>query len=347
MRKVSTWKFVTTSDVAWEAMLASCRKAEKSIDIEQFAFGNSGKIFEDFMAVLKEKAKSGVRVRLLLDAIGSFGLYTSFVRRELHESGIEIVFHRTIIPPSLKRVVPFIARDHRKLLIVDEKEAHIGGVIIEERARTWRDTNVIVTGTILDDCLLFFHTAWSRAEHMKPIGKVLSSEGKGEFYLAGNSFHLRDKQLYSIIVRNAATAKNTIYITTPYFALTRDMRRALWFAKQRGVDICFLLPRRSDNLLSDIIGRFFYTDLLRKGIKIFHYTKSILHAKAITIDGAWATIGSCNLDWLSIWLNYELNLVSENADFALELENIFLEDIKESQEVTLSTPKWYGFFNTV
>ncbi len=326
-------------------MLASCRKAEKSIDLEQYIFGSDGPIIEEWSALLKEKARQGVKIRLLLDALGSFSFFRSALCTNLRDCGIAIAFHKVTLPPSIRRFIPFILRDHRKLLVVDGREAHIGGVIIEERARDWRDTSVRLTGDIVADCGTAFETAWDRALHMRPMGQVLSREGRSAFYLAGNSFHLQDKELYRIILRHIVSAKKDIFITTPYFSLTRDLRRALYFARSRDVEVRILLPRRSDNFLADLLGRLYYRRLLRRGVRLFHYTGNILHAKTIVIDERFASVGSCNFDWLSFRLNYELNVMSEGREFATELREIFLRDIEESPEVTLSTPIFRGFFS--
>ena len=326
-------------------MLASCRKAEKSIDLEQYIFGSDGPIIKEWSALLKEKAQQGVKIRLLLDALGSFSFFRSSLCTKLRECGIVIAFHKVTLPPSIRRFIPFILRDHRKLLVVDGREAHIGGVIIEEHARDWRDTSVRLTGDIVSDCGIAFEMAWDRALRMRPMGQVLSREGKSVFYLAGNSFHWYDKELYQIILRHIVSAKKDIFITTPYFSLTRDLRRALYFARSRDVEVRILLPRRSDNFLADLLGRLYYRRLLRRGVRLFHSTENILHAKTIVIDERFASVGSCNFDWLSFRLNYELNVMSEEREFATGLREIFLRDIEKSPEVTLSTPIFRGFFS--
>ncbi len=345
MSKVSEWKIFTSTEEAWEEMLLLCERAQKSIDIEQYIFGADGTIIEKLCDVLQKKEREGVSVRLLLDAVGSFSFYRSELCKNLERNGIQIVFHKTTFPPSFKRLLPFFLRDHRKLIVVDNETTHISGVIIEERARSWRDTTVVLQGSIANDATILFEDAWIHAKRMKPAGRAITGEGKREFFFAGNSFRIRDKHLYRTIIRKMAEAKKSIYITTPYFALTKDLRRALWYAKERGVEIVCIFPQRSDNVLADVLARFYYGRLLRKGIKIFHYTTSILHAKSISIDSTWATVGSCNLDWLSIWLNYELNIVSENNEFALEIESIFLNDLSTCEEVTLKTSGWYKFFS--
>lgn len=341
-----SWKLSTSSAAAWEDMLASCRRAEKTIDFEQYIFGCDGQISEEFFRLFREKAGKGVKVRLLLDAVGSFALYRSVgLCAELRKAGIEILFHKAILSPSLKRVLPVFLRDHRKLLVVDGKEAHIGGVIVAEDAREWRDTSVKLEGSgIVADCGAAFQSAWEHAKRMRPVGRVRSLSNKRRFFLAGNSFHLHDKDLYREFLRNIAAAKNTVRITTPYFSLTRDLRRALYHAKKKGVDIRILLPLRSDNLLADCLARLYYRRLLRRGIRLFQYSKAILHAKTITVDGKWASVGSCNFDWLSFRLNYELNVVGKDADFARELENIFHDDLNDAEEVTMKTSLFRGFF---
>ncbi len=344
MARVTEWKFLTSSNIAWEEMFDAARRSEKSIDLIQFVLGHDGKVMEEFSRILKEKRKEGVRVRLLLDVVGSMSFYRSKAAEELEAAGVEIVFHSTIVPHSLKRLVPTVLRDHRKLIVFDEKEAHIGGVIIQERAREWRDTNVAIKGALVEECVSHFNISWEQAKNMHPLGEMLTNNGKGDFYLAGNSYRRRDKTFYRTMIKAIALAKKTVHITTPYFALTRDLRRALLYAAKNGVEVVLILPRRSDNAISDFIGRFFYALLLRHNIQIFHYTKCILHAKTMSVDGSWSTVGSCNLDWLSIFLNYELNLVSGNTDFAAGLESIFKEDLTHCTKVTLDTGRWFNFF---
>lgn len=339
------WKISLTSAEAWADMLASCRTARRSIDLEQYIFGSEGPIIAEWSALLQEKARAGVKVRLLFDAVGSFAFFRSGLRSEFEQCGIQVGFHKIILTPSLKRFIPMILRDHRKLLVVDGQEAYIGGVIIDERARHWRDTSVCLRGGVVADCQGAFEIAWEQARRMLPIGRVLSRTGHGDFFLAGNSFHLRDKDLYRLFLREITAAKQKIFITTPYFSLTRDLRRALFYARRKGVDVRILFPARSDNILADLLARRHYRTLLRRGVRLYHYTHSILHAKSICIDGRWASVGSCNFDWLSFRVNYELNVQSKERQFVAELERIFCRDIETASEVTLATPLLRGLFD--
>jgi len=331
-----SWKFYTTSETAWEGMLRSCREAKETIDLEQYIFSGSDAVGRAFVDLLLVKAKEGVAVRLLLDAAGSFGLYRGALCRELKAGGIRVAFHQGIIAPAVKKLFPLVLRDHRKLLVVDKTEAHIGGVIIAERARLWRDTAVSLRGEVVSELARSFETVWQRSRKMDPVGRVLSKNEDSEFSIAGNSFHLYDKHLYRSFLRHIMVAKKYIYITSAYFSPNVEFRRALYYAHERGVDVRILLPKKSDVWLADRLAGLYFKELLRRGIRIFLYTPAkILHAKSIVIDDAWASVGSCNFDWLSFWINYELNVISTNRDFALELHNLFLSDTKESEEVLL------------
>ncbi len=334
MRETYSWKFSTTSEMAWESMLESCRNAKESIDLEQYIFGG-GTIEQTFANLFLTKAKEGVVVRLLFDAVGSFGFYRSALRRELEAGGVRVIFHRGIFMPSLKRWFPLLLRDHRKLLLVDGKEAHIGGVIITEKARLWRDTSVYIRGKVVRELERSFETVWQRSHKMDPVGQVLSKNTDAEFSIAGNSFYLYDKDLYRAFLRHITSAKKYIYITSAYFSPNAEFRRALYYAYEKGVDVRILLPKKSDIFLADMLAKMYFKRLLRQGVRIFLYTGEILHAKSIVIDDHFASLGSCNFDWLSFWINYELNVQSTNQHFAVELRNIFLQDIKKSEEIFL------------
>lgn len=329
----TTWKFFTTTESTWEELLAACRRAEKSIELEQYVLGYGGVIEEKFITLFLEKKQSGVQVRLLLDVLGSFQFYRSPGYQKLLAAGVDINYHFAILPPPLKRLLPFILRDHRKLLIIDGKEAHIGGVILQERARKWRDSFVRLEGNIVEDLQRAFQKAWKKTLANKPVGQVLSSNEKREFFMAGNSFHLHDKDLYREFLKAITGAKQYISLTTPYFFPSKEFLRALYFARKRGVEVNLLLPKISDNKIADVLSKWYYRSLRKHGVHVFLYTKEVLHAKTMVVDGQWATIGSCNLDLLSLWWNYELNVVSTNPEFALELGSHFLEDLKTAEKI--------------
>lgn len=330
----SSWEFFTCAEPAWGAMLASCRHAKQTIDFLQYVFGGDDRIEREFAEVFEQKVREGVRVRILLDAVGSMHFIASPLLPELQAKGVEIRFHGAVLPRRIRRFIPFFLRDHRKLLIVDREEAHIGGVIVQERARTWRDTNVLFRGSLVDAMQEAFDMAWYRVLRMKPVSHI--SEGERErdgFLLLGNSYGLRERHLYRAFIRNIAEAKNQIRITSPYFFPNREFLRALFFARERGADVQVLLPKVSDNRLADFVARQYLATLRRHGIRTHLFTGPTLHAKTMTIDGRWGSVGSCNFDWLSFWVNYELNVVSTNRKFVGRLEEHFFNDLKSAEEL--------------
>lgn len=333
MNEAHSWKFFTTSEMAWGAMLRSCKEAKATIDLEQYIFSGDNKVGREFADMFLAKAKEGVAIRLLLDVVGSSGFYRGAMCRELMAGGVGVAFHRGVTAPFLKKLFPLVLRDHRKLLVVDGEEAHIGGVIISEQARLWRDTSVCLSGKVVNELALAFDTVWQHSRKMIPVGRVLSKREDSEFSIAGNSFHLYDKDLYRSFLRHIAAAKKYISITSAYFSPNAEFRRALYYARAKGVDVRILLPKKSDVFLADVLAKLYFKTLLQHGIRIFLYTPKVLHAKSIVIDDNWASVGSCNFDWLSFWINYELNVISTNRDFASELRDLFLLDIKESEEV--------------
>ena len=326
------WQFFTSSESAWEELIRACESATQSIDLEEYVFGMGGAVEKRFTDLFVEKAAAGVKVRMLLDAVGSFSFYRCADYDRLEKAGVEIHYHFAVLSPSIRRLLPFILRDHRKLVVVDNTAGYIGGVIIQERAREWRDSLVRIEGQVVKDMQEAFEKVWKRTEKMKPVGQVRSENEHKEFWIAGNSFHLRDKDLYRAFLRAITSAKKTIHITTPYFFPNQEFLRALFFARERGVEIKILLPKISDNKIADFLAKFYYPRLRKHGVRIFFYTKKVLHAKTMVIDGNWSTIGSCNFDLLSFWWNYELNLMSSNTSFAQELEQQFTRDLEDSTE---------------
>ncbi len=337
-----TWKFHTTTETAWKAMQESIRGAQKTIDFEQYLIGGDNGIEREFCELLAVKSREGVKVRLFLDGVGSFYFYYSSLPAILREAGVQVLYHKMVLPRVIRRFIPVILRDHRKLLVLDGEVAHIGGVVVQEKSRQWRDTNVELRGSIVFDLQNMFDRAWDRSKKWKPLRPIASEDSvKDDFVAVGNSYHLRDKHLYRTILRTITTAKKSVQITTPYFAPGREFLRALYYVAKKGVKVEILLPRRSDNIFADFVAKLHHKSLLKNGVRLYLYDAGVLHQKTITIDDDWASVGSSNFDWISFWLNYELNIVTTNPQFVADLKSHFVEDLKKSEEVTIKTRRWF------
>lgn len=330
----NSWKFYLSSPDAWQAMLNACRNAKTSIDLEQFIL-HTDEIGNQFIAVLKEKAKEGVNVRLLVDSAGSFGFYSSLVPDMLREQGVKVSFFNTFFPGAKASHTPWLFRDHQKLLIVDSAVAFTGSICLGEEMRDWRDTHVEVRGSIIPGMEYEFNKMWkySHKRRFRPkMKKPLSPDGLN--YIT-NAPLPRRRFLYFTLIEAIRGSTKYIYLTTPYFIPDRRLFRVLSLAARRGVDVKILLPFASDHWFADIASHSHFGRTLMSGIKIFRYKNKMIHAKTGVIDGDWATVGSLNLDNVSLRYNFEGNIVATDKRFAEELKEQFLEDLSHAEELLL------------
>ena len=329
----TNWKFYLRSADAWKAMYADCNAARISIDIEQFIFGND-KIGKAFLKLLEKKAAEGVKIRIMCDAVGSSDLLNSEVSEPLAEKGIAIVFFNRIQPWRIGNISSWFLRDHRKILLIDRSVAHIGGVGIEDRMEYWRDTNVRLKGPVISEIQAGFDLMWAtptrhKFSHHKPHLKTGES-----FSFLINSPQFRGRYIYHDLRKNVRNAKKYIYLTTPYFIPSILIFTALIRAAKRGVDVRILVPGSSDVPLAYIAAGSYFFLALNAGIKIYCYDeRTILHAKTGIIDDAWGSIGSANIDNLSLLLNFEGNIKSSDTNFIAALKLQFEEDLGNSKIV--------------
>jgi cardiolipin synthase len=332
------WKLYLNSHEAWEAMYSDCEKAKETIDCEMYIFADD-QIGQRFTTLFKKKSAEGVKVRLLFDMVGSYFLYTSGVPEELHRHGIEVRFFNPISPWRITNFTSNFFRTHKKLLVVDNKIAHTGGVNIRDDMMLWRDSNVRLHGELAEEASFIFARMWRIVEQRKFLPFRKSSVYVKNFSFLTNAPRLRQRFIYNELIEVIRNAKKYIYLTTPYFVPDIRLLRVVRLAAKRGVDVTILLPFASDFKSVDLAAQSYFTLLLKAGVKIFRYRDPMLHAKTAVIDREWSTLGSFNLDSLSLLFNYELNVVSNSQDFAFELENAFLKDLQHAEQVL--AVEWY------
>ena len=334
----TNWKFFTSSPEAWTAMLEAIREAKVSIDLEQFIL-NYDSVGIEFLDALKERVSQGVKVRLLCDEVGSFSLFRSGISKELERLGIEIKFFNSIIPWSPNNETLWFFRDHRKLLIIDKNKMFTGGICLGDDMRNWRESSVCLSGSVVQDAINAFDTMWNKKyKNIKFYKKQKRLSPFPLFQYITNAPLPRQRFMYRELIRAINNAKHYIYLTTPYLLPDHRLFRALRRATKRKVEIRLLVPQKTESVLIDIASGTFYHSLLSLGIRLFRYTDTMIHAKTSVIDGLWSTIGSLNLDNLSLRYNFESNIVSRDKLFAFELEKQFLLDLGKSEELTLE--KW-------
>lgn len=339
----TSWNFYTSNPDAWQAMLEACLHAQSSIDLENFIF-ESDEIGKRFIEVCAKKASQGVKVRFIWDAAGSFSFFTSSIIDDLHKKGIELRFFKTFVPHilTLHNYRSWYFRDHRRTVIIDNKIGFTGSTSISSRMETWRDTTVKIEGPVVKDMQISFEMMW-----MKAIGKRMNRRpetlrSNSQFEYIGNSPIPRTRHLYRRIIDAIRNAEKYIYITTPYFVPTYKFMRALRSAVHHGVDVRIILPASSDFPVVDLGARTFFHQMLKIDIRVYLYRGKMIHAKSIVIDDDWSTVGTMNLDHISLLHNYEANIVTNNPAFASDLKKQFELDLENTERVTLD--EWNGRF---
>ena len=340
----TAWKFYLSPEQTWEGMYQACERARYSIDFEQYIFVDDF-LGRRFIELLSEKARHGVRVRLLCDMVGSYSLYRSAALAQLRQSGVHVQFFNPIKPWWIHELFDWFLRTHRKLLVVDGEYGFIGGVGIHATMRNRRDTHVRLRGPVVDEMASAFETLWKMNEgHHRFIRFARPLTDSSDFTLLTNSPRFRQRFTYWALVRRFRAAKKTIYITTPYFVPDGRVFRALKGAARRGVDVRILLPANPDWRLAYRANRSFYGRALKAGVRFFEYGPDFIHSKTTVVDGAWACIGSSNIDSLSLLFNYEADVASSDKEFVAELTWHFIEDSKSAREIPRATwrlrPVW-------
>lgn len=316
-------------------MLEDCQKAQKSIVLEQYIFV-SDEFGQKFIDICAERASAGVRVKFLWDAAGSFTFWGSNIVAELKNKGIELVFWKTIIPAYYK--VPnfrsWFLRNHRRTLVIDNQVGYTGSICVQDRMKNWRDTNARFEGKIVREMSNAFERMWNRAIGNRPLPKRVKAHDH-EFkyitnYPAPGRRHIHEELLEAI--RNA---QKYIHITNPYFVPTKRLARVIKLASHRGVEVEIIIPEKSNYYTVDLGARSYFKHFMESGVRIFLYTGNMIHSKTVVIDDEWSTVGTMNMDSISLLYNFEANIISTNAKFARELDEHFTGDLAESKEVNL------------
>ena len=328
------------------AMLEAIDAAQESIYLETYIWKDDA-VGQEFRMHLARKAEEGVAVYVIFDRFGNLVVPRAF--KSSFAASIHVLEYSSIRRPWHLLDPRRYALDHRKLLIVDGKISFIGGYNIGSvYASEWRDTHMSLRGPAAAELAMSFIAFWNRfckAEeritqqyHRSIDSRVVVSQNEAMRL----SFPIRDLYIAAI-----DQAEQFIFLTTAYFVPDRMLLEALKAAARRGVDVRVLVPWVSNHVVVDWIAHSYFTDCLRGGVRIFGYRYTMLHAKTGTIDGQWSTVGTCNLDRLSLVGNYEINLAVYSAEFARQMSALFAEDTAERFELTIEQWKSRSWYNKV
>jgi len=317
------------------------RSARKSITYAQYVF-EEGAPAADTALALAERCRAGVKVHVLVDAVGSLMMPSQY-RDWMTEAGCQVASYRPVTPWTIDRAN---YRNHRRILVVDGRVGVTGGSGTSgkwsgngRQEGQWRDTDMRVEGPVINQLQGAFAENWLEATGVSLGGSdyfpwPIEARGAVESQIVRSSPAGGSVAMYTMFLLAMASARRTIYITNPYFVPDDKMIDTLLQARRRGVRVVLLLPGAIDHNLVRQASRSQLGRLLEAGVQIYEYRAALLHSKTMVIDSMWATVGSTNLDRRSFELNEELNLVVYNADVARRLERVFVDDLERSRPVT-------------
>jgi len=334
---------LTDGPTFYPAMLEAIRGATRSVNMECYIF-RDGRIAEQFIDALTERARNGVNVTIVVDAIGSVSLWGKPVSR-LRAAGCRIQSYQAVRWYSLYRINN---RTHRELLVVDGKIAFVGGAGVADwwgfprgkHPRPWRDTMARVEGPVVAALQGVAAENW-----LECCGEILTGpdffpdltpQGDTTAFVVKSSPSDRattSRVTFQLLIEGA---DQVLRIATPYFLPDRALRRALVAMARRGVEISVIVPgRATDQHWVRLASRRMWGDLLRAGIRIFEYRPAMIHAKVMIVDDLWCVLGTTNIDNRSFEHNDEVNLAMRDTGVAARLLQDYERDLASSDEITL------------
>ncbi len=335
----------------YPAMLEAIRSATRSVNMECSIF-QPGAIADQFIEALSDRARKGLNVTIVVDAIGSFNLWGRPVRR-LREAGCRIESYQTLRWYSLARINN---RTHRELLVIDGRLAFVGGAGVADwwalptkKRRPWRDTMARCEGPIVAALQGVAAENW-----LECCGEILSGPeyypnldpvGETTAFVIRSSPSDRataSRVTFQLLMEGA---DRHVHISTPYFLPDRALRRSLRSIAKRGVEVQVIVPGRyTDQRWVRLASRRMWGELLRDGVRIFEYRATMTHAKVLIVDGLWAVLGTTNIDNRSFEHNDEVNVGLRDRSVAARLQEDYERDLGDSHEVTLEAwrrrPLW-------
>lgn len=322
-------------------MLGAIERAREFVHLQTYIFADDD-TGRRFAAALRERARAGVTVRLIVDGFGSIALPDTFLT-SLEHDGVQVVTYEPLLQgPRWQR---WLRRDHRKLLVVDGRIGFTGGINIgddyapeETGGKGWRDTHARIHGPLVADLEDLFRDTWieSGGEPYRAFAfETAETSTEGDWPLAGivATGWARRSIIRRHVMHSIQRANGSIWIANAYFIPDRALSRALIAAAGRGIDVRVIVPVHSDVKAVQWAGEATYGKLLAGGVRVYQFNDTHMHAKTMVVDGIWSVIGSYNLDYVSLFLNAELVVEVFSRSTGAEMRAMFMRDLARSTEV--------------
>src|SRR5918994_1109861 len=341
LREENRLELLKNGPNTYDDWLAAISRAKRWVHLDNYIFQNDS-TGERFAEALARKANEGVRVRVLHDWFGSMDVPRDFWK-ELRAAGVEV---RAVNPPTLGTPLGMIRRDHRKLLCVDGEYASRGGVCISDGWLVPSPDTVLapgppavnIHGPAVADVERAFAGVWDdtgeplpeeerpRADRIPPAGeqpvRIIVQEPR----------RMRTLRMLELLT---AGVEERLWVTEAYFLSMPILTQSLMATATDGVDVRVLVPATNDIPWIGRASRAGYRQFLEAGVRIFEYGGPMIHAKTVVADGWWSKVGSTNLNFSSLFANWEIDLVAEDTGFASQMEQLFEEDLAGAREVHL------------
>ena len=325
----------------YDDWLTQISRAERWVHLENYII-RADEVGHRFAEALCKKAAEGVRVRVLYDWFGCLDTPRAFWR-QLRSAGVEV---RAVNPPMLGSPLGAIRRDHRKLLAIDGEYASTGGVCIAdgwlvtspETGLPYRDTAVSVKGPAVADLEQAFAGTWTEAgkplpdEERPRVEDIAAAGDEAVRVIIQEPRRMRTLRMLQLLT---GAVEQRLWITDAYFLSMPILTQSLMAAARDGVDVRVLVPATNDLPWIGALSRTGYQQFLEAGVRIFEYGGPMIHAKTLVADGRWSKVGSTNLNFSSLFANWEIDLTVDDPGFASQMEQLFEEDLAGAREVHL------------
>jgi cardiolipin synthase len=355
LRQGGTARLLNNGKEFLPALLGALHAARKTVNFTCYIW-EKGEMSDQVLAALLDRARAGVEVRVLLDGFGGYRAPRDGMDA-LRAAGAKV---ETFRAPRLGKLTRFHKRNHRRAIVIDGAVGFTGGIAVGDKwlgdADTedhWRDSMVEVTGPLAATLQTAFVDLWAGTtgellvgpgffpppEAALPVGEPITLH----VGIASSPVH-EDRPLRSFFIQTFLAARHRLWITTPYFVPDAATREAVVRRARAGVDVRLLMPdAHTDAELIRLASHAHYEELLKAGARVYEYKATMMHAKHLVVDGRWSVLGSANLDIRGSALNEENVLGILDAEFARQLEETFLRDLKKSEEIRLEAwrKRWW------
>ncbi len=343
-------RYFPSGEDFFEALVADLSRAQHFIFMEFFIV-EEGKMWNTILEILKRKVREGVDVRFLYDDMGSILTLPPKYDKELRKAGIRC---HAFNPMRPLLSIGYNHRDHRKIAVIDGYIGYTGGINLAdeyinvyEKHGHWKDSGVRLEGNGAWNLTRLFLSTWLYFEKEENCVFQYGPKRYGGPYTKGDGVVIgygdtpldSERVGESVYLHLINHAEKYIYITTPYLILDNEMITALTLAAKSGVDVRLMLPHVPDKWYVHAVSRSHYAALLEAGIRIYEYTPGFVHAKNCVVDDRYATVGSINLDYRSLYLHFECAVFFCQGQTPLDVKRDFLETLSVCEEMTLEQQK--------